>query len=169
MTAIAKTDLTYTITKQKKLEDGRRMVQATIAFGDGSLTYPTNGVPLTLGKLACPVVIDSFVVIDNGASGYDISYDVVHKTMRIFQSAGLAAHTHNLLLKNAAVADGATTRVNAGANLLGANTGSDITVTGSGANGGVVAVAAGADVGQNELTTSVAPAAQTYKVVVVGY
>lgn len=60
-----------------------------------------------------------------------------------FTGSALANHTHNLLLKNAAVADGATTRVNAGTNLLGANTGSDITVTGAGANGGVVNASAG--------------------------
>lgn len=64
-----------------------------------------------------------------------------------FTGSALGTHTHNLLLKNAAVADGATTRVNAGANLLGANTGSDITVTGSGANGGIVAVTAGTPAG----------------------
>lgn len=64
-----------------------------------------------------------------------------------FTGSALATHTHDLLLKNAAVADGATTRVNAGANLLGANTGSDITVTGSGANGGVVATSAGTPAG----------------------
>lgn len=64
-----------------------------------------------------------------------------------FTGSALGNHTHNLLLKNAAVADGATTRVNAGANLLGANTGSDITVTGAGANGGVVNASAGTPAG----------------------
>lgn len=64
-----------------------------------------------------------------------------------FTGSALGTHTHDLLLKNAAVADGATTRLNAGANLLGANTGSDITVTGSGANGGIVAASAGTPAG----------------------
>jgi hypothetical protein len=54
-----------------------------------------------------------------------------------------AAHTHTLNLKNAAVADGATTRVNAGTNLLGANTGADIAVAGNGANGGNANATAG--------------------------
>lgn len=61
--------------------------------------------------------------------------------------SALGTHTHDLLLKDAAVADGATTRVNAGTNLLGANTGSNITVAGSGANGGVVAASAGTPAG----------------------
>lgn len=64
-----------------------------------------------------------------------------------FTGSALGTHTHDLLLKNAAVSDGATTRVNAGANLLGANTGGDLTVTGSGANGGVVAASAGTPAG----------------------
>lgn len=64
-----------------------------------------------------------------------------------FTGSALATHSHILNLKNAAVADGATTRVNAGTNLLGANTGSDITVAGGGANGGVAAVTAGTPAG----------------------
>lgn len=64
-----------------------------------------------------------------------------------FTGSALATHTHDLLLKNAAVADGATSRVNAGANLLGANTGGDLTITGSGANGGIVAASAGTPAG----------------------
>lgn len=42
----------------------------------------------------------------------------------------IPAHTHDLYLKEADVVDGATTRVNAGADLLGANTGGDLVVTG---------------------------------------
>lgn len=64
-----------------------------------------------------------------------------------FTGSALGNHTHDLLLKNAAVSDGATTRVNAGANLLGANTGGDLTVTGAGANGGVVNASAGTPAG----------------------
>lgn len=163
MAGLAAADVTYSITKKKLLEDGRKIVQASITFGDGSKTYPTNGVPLTIGKLACPVVIDSISVEDLGTSGYNFSFDKTNKTLRLFQAA---SHSHNLSLKNAAVADGATTRVNAGTNLLGANTGSDITVAGGGANGGVAAVSAA---GLAELATSVAPAALTIKVTVIGY
>lgn len=64
-----------------------------------------------------------------------------------FTGSALGNHTHNLTLKNAAVSDGATTRVNAGSNLLGANTGSDITITGAGANGGVANASAGTPAG----------------------
>lgn len=64
-----------------------------------------------------------------------------------FTGSALGNHTHTLNLKDAAVADGATTRVNAGTNLLGANTGSDITVAGAGANGGIANASAGTPAG----------------------
>lgn len=64
-----------------------------------------------------------------------------------FTGSALANHTHDILLKNAAVADSAGSRVNAGANLLGANTGGDLTITGAGANGGIVNASAGTPAG----------------------
>ncbi len=70
-----------------------------------------------------------------------------------FTGAALGNHTHDLLLKNAAVADSATTAVNAGTNLLGANTGSDITVAGAGANGGIVNASAGTPAGTVQQAT----------------
>jgi hypothetical protein len=76
-----------------------------------------------------------------------------------FTGSALAAHSHDLTLKNAAVSDGATTRVNAGTNLLGANTGSDITVAGGGVNGGVQTTSAGTPAGTVALAyASTAPA-----------
>lgn len=58
----------------------------------------------------------------------------------------VAAHTHSLHLNNADVVDGVTTRINAGTNLLGANTGADILIAGVASTagaGGIVQVAAG--------------------------
>ncbi|MES2347835.1 MAG: hypothetical protein V4641_09740 [Pseudomonadota bacterium] len=66
-----------------------------------------------------------------------------------FTGSPLATHTHDLFLKNGAVVDGTTTTVNAGANLLGANTGGDLTVTGGGANGGIVLASGGTPAGTN--------------------
>ena len=76
-----------------------------------------------------------------------------------FTGDALAAHSHALLLKNTAMTDGATTRVNGGTNLLGANTGSDITVAGGGANGGVQTASAGTPAGT--IATAFAAAAPT--------
>lgn len=159
-------DVTYSSLKIKKLDDGRKIVQATLAFGDGAKTYAAGGIPLSIGKLGCPTVIDSFAFDDAGIGGYVPQYDKVNKKLVLLQ-APAQTHVHDILLKNAAVADGATTRVNAGANLLGANTGGDLTVTGGGANGGVVSktLAAAALVEPS----SVAIAAQTIKVTVIGF
>lgn len=76
-----------------------------------------------------------------------------------FTGSALGTHSHTLNLKNAAVADDATTRVNAGSNLLGANTGSDITIAGGGANGGIAAVSAGTPAGTNSAATFTGSAA----------
>lgn len=170
MANIAASDVSYSIGARdiQKMDNGRKIVNATISFGDGALLYPAGGIPLVKGKLGCPVVVKSFMVEDAGGSGYVFQYDKANEKLMIFQSGAAAAHSHNLLLKDAAVADGATTRVNAGTNLLGANTGADISVAGGGANGGVqsggaVAAAALAEV------TGVAIAAQVLKVTVIGY
>ncbi len=168
MADLAASNVTYTVTKQKKLEDGRRIVHATLAFGDGALLYPALGIPVTKGKLACPVSIDSLQIVGQAVGGFLFDYDVVNAKLRMIQSAGTPAHTHDLLLKDAAVVDGATTRVNAGANLLGANTSADITVVGGGANGGVKLSTVGSAAKLVELG-NVAVAAQTLKVIVIGY
>ncbi len=82
-------------------------------------------------------------------------------TTSTFTGSALGTHTHNLLLKNAAVADGATTRVNADTGVLGANTGGDLTIVGSGANGGIVAASAGTPAGTIANVTAYAAAAPT--------
>lgn len=72
---------------------------------------------------------------------------LVQFTAPTFAGSALGNHTHTLNLKNGAVSDGATTRVNAGSNLLGANTGSDLTIAGNGANGGIANASAGTPAG----------------------
>lgn len=154
--------VTYTVKNLRRLGNSKVSNRIQLAFGDSSLTYPAGGVPLTKGKLGCPNVVESLVVYDQGTSGYQFQYDSTNEKLVMIHSA---SHTHDLLLKNAAVADGASARVNAGANLLGANTGGDLTVTGGGANGGVVAkvIGAGAE------PSAVAIAAQTIIVEVIGW
>lgn len=166
MSNIAATDITLTLLTQRRSEDGRRVNVFTMAFGDGALTYPAGGVPITKAKLGCPNIIEQLTVFDKGTSGYQWTYDRTNEKLVGMQSP-VRTHTHDLLLKNAAVADGGTARVNAGANLLGANTGGDLTITGSGANGGIVSSTLAA-AALTELST-IAIAAQSLKVEVVGW
>jgi hypothetical protein len=162
---LAATDITVTLLNQRRV-NGRVHLNVQLAFGDSALTYPAGGVPITKAKLACPNVIESLVVYDSGTSGYKWTYDAANEKLVCIQSP-VRTHTHDLLLKNAAVADGASARVNAGANLLGANTGGDLTVTGGGANGGVVSTTLAAAAGSQPSTVAIA--AQVLRCEVVGW
>lgn len=162
MANISAGGVAYTMKNLRRLGNSKVSNRVQLVFGDGVLTYPAGGVPLTKGKLGCPNTIESLVVVEQGTSGYKFQY--VGSSEKLVMIYG-GSHTHNLLLKNAAVADGATARVNAGANLLGANTGSDLTVTGGGANGGIVAGVAG----EGGEASAVAVAAQTIIVEVIGW
>jgi hypothetical protein len=194
MSAILSTNVTYALIKKTVGESGYRKFVMTVAFGNSALTYPTGGVPLLAGSLGCPNQIISLVLFGPASGdGYVYKWDAANKKILMYRSAGftpagsnsapaftgsaLGNHAHDLLLKNAAVADGASARVNAGANLLGANTGGDLTVAGAGANGGVQNASAGTPAGTVaaptftgtavaagvlvELANTVAPAATT--------
>lgn len=77
-------------------------------------------------------------------NGYILGFN---RTTGKFKAYYRPAHSHTLFLDNADVADSAGARVNAGTNLLGANTGSDISIAGvadTSGDGGIVQAAAGA-------------------------
>lgn len=169
MAALVAGDVTYTLQSKAIGEGGNREFVFSLAFGDSAKTYPAGGVPLTAGSLGCPNAIKSIVILDeSNADGLIYKLDLTNKKIRIYK--GTAAHNHTLYLANAAVADGATTRINAGTNLIGANTGASLSVAGiaaaSGAAGGIVTAAASAS---DEMATSAAPAATTLYVRVIGW
>ena len=88
MAAIASGNVSYSITNSQKNEAGRIVNKVTLTFGDGVLTYPALGVPLLAGKLGIPTTVESFNVIDDGAKGFLLSYDLVNTKLRIFQGPG---------------------------------------------------------------------------------
>lgn len=165
MADLAAADVTYTVTKQKKLEDGRKIVHLTIAFGDGALTYPTGGVPLTKGKMGCPVEVDSFVVEDKAASGYSFAYDKSNEKLRMFQEA---AHAHDLKIIGGQASTTDNEVGHYATNILGKEAATDATIAkaDSATKGGVMSEAGRAGA---ELTNTIAPAAQTLKVTVIGW
>lgn len=169
MSAILSSNVAYAILRNKKLEDGRKIVNATLTFGNGALTYPSGGVPVLMGMLGFAYNLNSFIIESTSGIGYFPQYNYANVSIQLFQAPGVPAHNHPLLLKDGAVVDGATTRANAGTNLLGANTGSNITVAGGGANGGIQNNTAGADGALVELGTGVAPAQIVLHIVAVGY
>lgn len=154
----------YTLVgKQKKLEDGRRINMVQVVMGNAADVYVAGGLAISGAKMGCPVNVDSLKVVDDGSAGIKWAYDSTNAKMRGFVTG---SHSHDILLKDATQADGATTRVNAAANKLGANTGGDLTVTGGGANGGVVVKS---DVKLTEASASFVLPTHTILVEVIGY
>lgn len=105
----------------------------------GPASYSAGGFAVNLGDDLKMSEVWAFICepFSDGTDVLIARYDYDNNKIKLFRGAA-QTHTHDLLLKNAAVADAAGTRVNAGANLLGANTGADLTITGDGANGGIV-------------------------------
>ena len=85
MAEMAATDLTYTINTQASLGVAGKVVDVKIVFGDGALTYPAGGVPLTKGKMGCPVVLHQFVMSEQTSSVSTVwKYDDSAATLRAY-------------------------------------------------------------------------------------
>jgi hypothetical protein len=159
MSAIAASGVTFSVSGRSGAmsidEDGTRYKKIKCVFGDGTSTYPSGGIPLSgLSSWGFPYTIGDVMIMDSSnGDGYIYKWDAVNNKIRIYYPVG--THTHDLKLVNAAVSDGSTTRVNAGTNAIGANTGSNITVAGASTSGGIqnntAAVA-------TEVTTAFVPA-----------
>ena len=94
MVAIAASDVTYTINFNAAagLDGNRRNIK--IVFGDGALTYPAGGVPLTSASMGCPNGIQSFVIEENSAAVTTVwKYDVSGNTLRGYDLDDVPAET----------------------------------------------------------------------------
>lgn len=88
MADIAASDVTYTKATGKDEVTGGSKYKAvfTVAFGNGTLTYPTGGVALTKGHLGCPTQIDSLSFSEMAADdGYLYKYDESAGKIRIYR------------------------------------------------------------------------------------
>lgn len=163
MADIAASDITVTILNHRRVE-ARSHNNIELAFGDGALTYPAGGIPLSKGVLGCPNVIESLVVYDSSTSGYKWSYDKDNEKLVAIQAP---AHAHDLLIKGGQAA--ATTNVAAhyATDILGKEAATDATILGSASatKGGVIS--GGSGVGSQPSTVAIA--AQTLKVEVIGW
>lgn len=168
MADLAVGDVTYTLVNQRKLSDSRNLNRVRLAFGNGALTVPAGGIPISKGKLGCPSVVESLLVVDQGTSGYVFQYDQSAETLVVMQ-APAQTHVHDLLVvgggtivtNGAFGVDSSTKFVKVAANnatIAGAN---------SATNGGVQsATLAAAALAQ---ASTVAIAAQTIEVEVIGW
>lgn len=92
MSAIGATDVTYAIQEGTAAKTSTSHFEATfsLSFGDGALTYPSGGIPLTKAKLGCPAFIKDLVFIDGGsANGYVYKYDRANEKIRMYQVPAL--------------------------------------------------------------------------------
>jgi len=126
-------------------------------------SYLSGGEPLSARKLGLHQVKSMEI---SPVDGYVFSYDYTNAAVLVYRASGftpagtlstptftgseMAMHTHSLFLSNADVVDGATTRVNAGQDLLGANTGDDLLIAGvpdGNSHGGIIQITAGTPAG----------------------
>jgi hypothetical protein len=168
MTALVATDVTYSIKSQHRMVGigNRNVVQ--LSFGDGALTYPANGIPLTKGKMGCPVNIESLVVVDQGTSGYKFQYDQSAEKLVIIQSPA-QNHDHDLKIIGGQAAASTSATAYYATDIFGKEAATDATIAGadSATKGGVVS----ATLAAAEMTeiTGIAIAAQVIEVEVIGY
>lgn len=160
-------DVTYTILNTRKLSGSpsRKFNRVRLAFGDASDEYPSGGIPLTIGKLGCPTVVESLSIVDKGTSGYEFKYDQSTAKLVMFQ-APAQTHDHDIFILGGQTHD-ATLGLNASS--LGKNAATNITLNGanSATTGGILSetLAAAALV----QPSGVAIAAQTIEVEVIGW
>ncbi len=94
MTNIVAADVTYLVLKQR-IYNSRKHNLVRMSFGDGALTYPANGIPVSKGKLGCPNNIESMTIVDQGVSGYRFQYDQSAEKLVVMR-APAQTHAHDL-------------------------------------------------------------------------
>lgn len=167
MANIAATDVAVTVLNERLMNDGRRMINAKLVFGDGALTYGAGGVPLTIGKFGTPNALESLNVYGAGTSAYRWTYNPATGKLVAMQAPN-QTHTHNFKVIGGQAA-ASTDAVSAKTLTLGKEAATDITIVGanSATLGGVVSSTLAA-AGMVEPST-VAIAAQTLYVEVIGW
>jgi hypothetical protein len=167
MAGIGTADVTYTVKNFRRLGNSKVHNRVQLAFGDGAKTYSAGGVPLVIGSLGCPNVVESLTVVEQSTAGYMFSFISSTNKLAIFQSP---SHTHALYVASGAGTTGTLALAAGGTLAQGVfQSGAGLSVAGiaaaSGTIGGIVNVAAGS----LTETTSVALAAQTIVCEVIGW
>ena len=86
MPDISSSDVVYTLTKQRKEDSSFKVVSFSVQFGNGTLTYPAGGIPLTKANMGCANNIQSVSVISPASSnGFVYKYDLANNKIRIYQ------------------------------------------------------------------------------------
>ena len=102
MANIAATDITVTMTHQSIIGGSKKCNVVKLVFGDGALTYPAGGVPISKAALGCPNIIESLKVFDKGTSGYEWSFDKTNSKLVALQ-APAQTHGHDFTIVKGAI------------------------------------------------------------------
>jgi hypothetical protein len=163
---IGTADVTYTVKNLRTLANSRKHNRIQLAFGDGALTYSAGGIPLVIGKLGCPTVVESLTVVEQSTSGYKFQYDSTNNKLIVMQPAGVS-HSHAVIIASNAGTAG-TQAVNATTALGLFNSGAAVTVAAQAGTLGGVSATTPTSTAMAE-ATSVALAAQTIICEVIGW
>lgn len=87
MAAIAAANVTVTVNSEIRGGPKQKRNRVTIAFGNGSLTYPSGGVPMpAIGSFGMVTALDGLVMIDaHAANGFLYKFDRANRKIRIYQ------------------------------------------------------------------------------------
>ncbi len=78
--------------RRKTVDDHYFELDGSFVFGDGASTYPSGGIPVTLGQIGFRNVLSSIHWTDESSSdGYVYKFDVATLSIRIYQT-GTAAN-----------------------------------------------------------------------------
>ncbi len=122
MADFASTDVTVTIaTRDREIfgaTAGKNGTIATVAFGDGALTYNTGGVPMpAIGTFGFHKAIDLGMIQQPVANGFVYKYDSANRKIKIFTqgfttgSTGAGATENGALVENSVGAEAAAPRM----------------------------------------------------------
>lgn len=190
MTALASTDVTVTMNARDRDIGhgalGKNMGIASVAFGDSALTYPTGGIPLpAIGSFGMQRQLDIGIIEQPPGDGYVYKYDRTNHKIKIYTSAGitpagtiastftgsaLATHAHTNTVTDGTAGNAVTLNTDH-LEATGGGTLTNSSVSGGTPAGTVASVLTGAAIAAAalaELSSAVAPAATTLRMLVVG-
>lgn len=79
--------------RRKIVDDHYFEIDGSFVFGDGSSTYPTGGIPVTLGQIGFRNIVDTLSWGDeSNGDGYVYKFDMTNLKIRIYQT-GTSANT----------------------------------------------------------------------------
>jgi len=88
MADLTSSNVTVTLSRDKQdlvPESEKMFTLATVAFGNGTLTYPTGGVPLpAIGHFGLKIQAHAGVCMGASANGYLYKYDAANHKIRIY-------------------------------------------------------------------------------------